>query len=52
MNADNETESVGYCIYCKEIILKGKSYVVNEDGYMLHKECDDLISDNADYFAI
>jgi len=40
-----------WCLYCKEPIYKGQKYVVNEEGNKLHKECDDLISDNADYFG-
>jgi hypothetical protein len=51
MKGANGREIIGYCIYCKNSIQKGTKYVVNEDEDMLHKECDRLIEDNADYFG-
>ena len=48
---NEEREVLGYCLYCKTEIYEGNKYVVNENGDLLHKECDDLISDNADYYG-
>ena len=47
----DEREVIGWCFYCKNKIYKGTKYVVDENEDLFHKECDDLVSDNADYFA-
>lgn len=51
MGGEIGREFIGYCIYCKNEIYRYTKYVVNENEDKLHKHCDDLISDNADFFA-
>ncbi len=36
---------IGYCIHCKDPIYEGKKYVIDENKYMLHGECNKLIED-------
>ena len=45
MKGTNGVEIIGWCIYCKGEIYEGQKHIIDENGNMLHKECDNLISE-------
>lgn len=45
MNNKNK-EIIAWCSYCKNPIYKGEKHVINEDNDYLHKDCDDLVSND------
>lgn len=41
MEENNYNDIIGWCSWCKDEIRKGEKYVVDEEGELLHKDCDD-----------